>query len=1003
MAYIPTKPKSVGASGKYSSSGFRAIGTSKVSIKRTGGVGYFPTDIKVNPDETIEPTETSSIGYGGTGVEAVYQGSKAEKSAGNLIAGTHREFYKQGGMTTTSIGWGSPTTTSSGSGVTSRAITNPSGVQVSPALFNRYNQLNQSPFRDVTGSGGESYFLTSNRQLAKEDITYGRLGIGGYEKITPSWKMDMLEGQAEINAQSTKWETFKGNFSENINWLGDVSFGGWKHTGEYYADLMLYKTGINKNVDFSRYEGESPVRQEIGASTAFVARVGVLKALGFLGGSAYSSAQSLLNYGVGVGYGAGNVAISAGFAKFALPVASYALMAPFAYEFGYKGAETFVKKGQHEAFKYVIGTGVDVASFGSGFQSGSKNFFAFRRFGVKNDMGTFNTDEWRGWSFERSGGRSKVLFGEKFSYGVSNLNPEGSWVKVGTGELSKLPFGVAPQGKFKVGTPDINLLGTTKGTEGLVFASSTEASILQANLPKSSKGFVQWGEMNYPVASAKQFKEFRTITGELEYSKSPFIVDKNNIRYATRTLGDKGGKIYLEWAKNTKGYTYGSGASQQQLLPDLYERRGLAGDWDYMNTKWGSNLKGLEPTKNLILAENKAGFKLGFQDTKLMDLKVEKVGFFGKIKTGISNIGTGISNYYKSAGFNDIGILGGYPSSNFIGGASAGASAGNTIVPSLLIVNYGIKKNPHTIDIHTEQTLSQDLLTPNFMDKSVYGFNINQKPIKIGGNKFQPISENVVRKGGSTFTLRVTDSNDLFFAPETHRAKDVGDFFLYAENQYRGITNPVKATKKLSTLKGMYDKNFFKPNTKIIDDSITGGYNRNSFLGLSREPLRDFSPSRTGATPSPSFSFSPSVSKSLSPSMSRSPSYSPSGSFSLSPSVSKSLSPSMSRSTSRSPSPSISISPSTSPSSSISISPSYSPSSSISPPSVPNSPLPFGWFYGGKGEGGGFAVTSFNPRYVGSVLAGDLRIFGKKPSGVEVSTGVGVRPLLRVGKGGGFL
>jgi hypothetical protein len=81
--------------------------------------------------------------------------------------------------------------------------------------------------------------------------------------------------------------------------------------------------------------------------------------------------------------------------------------------------------------------------------------------------------------------------------------------------------------------------------------------------------------------------------------------------------------------------------------------------------------------------------------------------------------------------------------------------------------------------------------------------------------------------------------------------------------------------------------------------------------------------------------------------------------------------------------------------------PSFTPNPSIPSftPSITSSPFYFpsglGGF-GGGGKGDFLSAVSFNPKYVGSVEAGVRGIYGKKPSRLSVSSGLNLRPLLRV-------
>ena len=251
----------------------------------------------------------------------------------------------------------------------------------------------------------------------------------------------------------------------------------------------------------------------------------------------------------------------------------------------------------------------------------------------------------------------------------------------------------------------------------------------------------------------------------------------------------------------------------------------------------------------------------------------------------------------------------------------------------------------HAVDIHTSDTAAEDILSPAFAKDEFMGFSINQPRISMEkGYKVQPFSEQLLRKGASSFTLRsmVLDNKPIyFFAPEKHRAKDIVDFFEEGENlilsySKQGITRKNVYTKKreeLGKIKELFDERIFEKKVPSVSDKEISSYkapkSKSSLSSLgslllpkSASPSRSKSPSRSL---SPSLSISPSIS--LSPSPSISPSLSPSKS------ISKSSSPSRSKSPSRSLSPSLSISPSIS----LSPSPSISPSlySLPKPPSTP--------------------------------------------------------------------
>lgn len=269
-------------------------------------------------------------------------------------------------------------------------------------------------------------------------------------------------------------------------------------------------------------------------------------------------------------------------------------------------------------------------------------------------------------------------------------------------------------------------------------------------------------------------------------------------------------------------------------------------------------------------------------------------------------------------------------------------------------------KYVHAVDIHTKETLAQDVISPDFQANYAYGLKLNQPTIKIEGTKFQVLSENVVRKYASDFTIRKSPEGKLYFGAEPYRAKDVGDFAFYSEELFRSRgMSPSQAQANLGTFKSFYGQEFFNPRTPIANIpelpspprsispsipiaipsmNVTGmlRQEKSPSTNLSRSISRSISFDRSIQSLSVSVSPSRSISKSLS--ISPSQSISKSSSASISRSISKSLSKSLSLSSmSISPSPSQSLSPSRSISNSISqsisrsISPSMSPSPSPSP------------------------------------------------------------------------
>lgn len=254
------------------------------------------------------------------------------------------------------------------------------------------------------------------------------------------------------------------------------------------------------------------------------------------------------------------------------------------------------------------------------------------------------------------------------------------------------------------------------------------------------------------------------------------------------------------------------------------------------------------------------------------------------------------------------------------------------------------KEWKHAVDIHS--ALEPGASGSGEAPEGAYGFVFGQKPIKIGDLKVMPISEQILRKGGSSLGI-----SERGVYPEAHRMKDIADFYRYAK---------VYAPSQAEKIKGVYTeeewniiKQFLKDSDKIPEPPTYGK------IYVPRSTVATAPPLITGKitskvetkSPSVTISYKPALmsssgSKSVSPSASVSYSVplsiSPSVSPSVSPSISSSLSPSISPSYSPLPSISPSYSPSVSPSISVSPSPSLSPSPSPSPSSYspPYSPPP---------------------------------------------------------------
>lgn len=231
--------------------------------------------------------------------------------------------------------------------------------------------------------------------------------------------------------------------------------------------------------------------------------------------------------------------------------------------------------------------------------------------------------------------------------------------------------------------------------------------------------------------------------------------------------------------------------------------------------------------------------------------------------------------------------------------------------PSLIEIKgqKGGKEWRHAVDIHSLQDALKDVSSPAIAGEKIYGLRLGQKAIKIEDIKTMPLSEQGLRKGASTFTLRESK-----FFPEAHRIKDIGDFFNVQEALIRSKSfGKSKLSSKLTQLKELYPKELSssrptktkiyssKSRSKsvsttkyspfIVSFSKTGSISKSKSRSASKSPFSISS--SLGFSPSPSRSPSPS------PSPSRSP-FSISSSSSLSKSISRSY---YSRSISRSGSP----------------------------------------------------------------------------------------------------
>lgn len=280
------------------------------------------------------------------------------------------------------------------------------------------------------------------------------------------------------------------------------------------------------------------------------------------------------------------------------------------------------------------------------------------------------------------------------------------------------------------------------------------------------------------------------------------------------------------------------------------------------------------------------------------------------------------------------------------------------------------------------------------VQKQGWGFMFGQKPVKIGGTKFMPLSEQSLRKASSSISIQTDAQGVSSFAPDADRLKDVVDtvstqktLLASYKTQFGSVVNPLRVSQWEKTI-SEYETLFARELQLAEEKGISSSMKK---VWYEPSPSREFVPSPvptyiSESSVSRSISTSPSVSASLPMSISKSiysssssssvsivasqelpsssslsssqrsfSSFSPSDLGSGSSGVSSSLStdvfkypssspsmdrsydslsysPSSSKSTSISASlsPSLSVSPSLSPSLSPSISPSMSPLPSIS-------------------------------------------------------------------------
>ena len=882
MAYIPTKPKSIGKSGKYKSSARLGGGAKIKSSWGSSGAGVIP-------EFDIEGKPTGRFGFAGSGVTAVYSGKKSDKSSDSLITGT---FTGAEGTTTKSYSLSSRVIPSDVS--TGRSDYNPrrdalfnatnrvnpvsdsgivyssrdsSWVNISPSLVNKYNRDTSSPMREVTGS--DVVYVQSPRQSLINDW-----GSGGSMDYLPfdRFSAGAIEILPSINAdfdRRDRQETFFGNLE------GNSGVGVLRSAGD--------KLGV--------------------FSESLRARAEDLPS-----GAEYYSLKGSLGLG--------------------------ALLT------GYGGA----------LLKYPSNVGRDVIRFESGFSrdedvrslfTGRERLVAGVNTGVR--AFTFVYGASRGAGFGVVSGKGMSGF-DKISLGAGLVGVGFMVADVVNSPTRSVAFSKAYG--YGAEVTGLGLLGGFGGQLGVEFNPYLKLTpnFVSGKVAGSGFGSVRKDMLGNTDVLGKYFKGTYVDTSYgINYAKSNYILGRG---------GGSGAKYYS--VKMNTGKTYFT-SSYRGLFHNYYARGTIAGNgFTRVNYFRGDVVKFSNSFRSggVVLGENNL-LMSGRKRLTKPDFTLESS---------------------RSESFSNV--------------LSKGWSGGSKDVVSSEFVIF-TPENAGSITRATKTGL-------------FFGDNPSSK-VSLVKTKYIPVD--YIPK---VRVIKVTGGDGVAFVnkPSTAKASqfiDVKRFFGFVKGEGNWIDltggSGGLAPQRFSIPNSVSVKPVFTPlsnvvisktNIPVFDTGIVSGRNV-SFLLLPQFSTRNVLDSSLSLSNRLNFDVSSratsglvstSVSSVLSPSVSFSPSSSL-ASFSVTRSVSRVVNVNVD----------VNVNPSFN--TGLSFNPNFNP---IIPPT--SSPLYFPSGLGGFGSksSGFLSGVSFNPEYVGSVMAGDRRLFGKMPSKLSVSSGLAVRPLLRINK-----
>jgi hypothetical protein len=924
LAYIPTKPKSIGKSGKYKSSASLGGGAKIKSSWGSSGAGVIP-------EFDIEGKPTGRFGFAGSGVTAVYSGKKSDKSSDSLITGT---FTGAEGTTTKSYS------------LSSRVI--PSDVNTGRSDYN--------PRRDA-------FFNATNRvnPVSDSGIVYN-----------PSYRVRVSPNLYNKYVR----EAYGRDDSPMIN-SGGVMDEGYvnPYTNVSGRFIPFASGGDTAYMDSEKYQ----LREEYGGNP-YPYRAGIIladvsesiKSSGKNNGLSYfDEAKSIDVFGGGV-------------SEFPSRVYNKALL-------NFKGTKATPIFSSSDKSAFTIGKAGDVVGgFAGDVLAGYSRFFGFagsRRgvnVGVGSDSSLFGT-------FPKLKGKFEGFTKDFFNYDEAGA-----------------------RGYF---VSDANswggILGDKKvGTAGLV----TGLGLLSVVSPVASVG-IKWGMAGYGGLSA--YTGYKTNNPEAFFGGSTMLfLSKPFERALYNPVSVKGSEFF---GFTTKPENLNMNFVEDFTIPrSLRELRGFEGKSASTIHTADANPYGLfGKSFDVVKTEGRAEgwrarldlFGIYKSSPEIVGFDVGK-GFYGE---GLGKSNAWVYNRVEPSLWGDKGVVSMAQGNSFIRDFSYVNSKPNAYLA--YAIDFGdYTEMPKSVRFGKGVVNVLDFRN-DFISSNVGGNNLKGvvEAQKYYGGTYVP-SQNVFGMSGE----------GQFVSPVGTRISKTGEPVTYSfyrqSNPYisdtsffgrvKGVAWDVGATitgSKYSLLRVIPSKTIpvidvFGDGTKGVNaiDRL-GGRSSGGVVSLSY-PSTFSLPTGFGSSSSfRSFSVPTGISGYGSSSRVSSGYGSVSSLSSYSSFMSSSgLSGGGSSGSSRSSGLSSSIIGSDYSSSGGSSGLSSAMSStglSSGGSSTTNSYFPTG--LGGFGSKGKDLLSpmSFNPEYVGSVMAGDRRLFGRKPSRVSVSSGLAVRPLLRIRSG----